>query len=428
QENRFLEIETPFLINSTPEGARDFIVPSRLSKGKFYALPQSPQLFKQILMVSGFDRYYQIVRCFRDEDLRADRQLEFTQIDLEMSFVEQNDVIDLIEGLVSEIFNKILNVSISMPITRMTYNDAMEQYGSDKPDLRFGMKIMDVTDSLRSSTFKVFQDVITANGVIKGIKVENNTAFSRKDVDILTTYLKDFGAKGLVPVKLTDAGYESPIRKFLTDSECDAMARCFDAHVGDTLFLVADQWETALRSLGALRLRLADELKLIPDQAFALLWVVDFPLLEFDPNEKRYVARHHPFTSPAASLEQLRLMPKDQILAKAYDLVLNGNEIAGGSIRIHDQEMQKEIFTLIGIGEAEAEEKFGYLLQAFKYGAPPHGGIAFGFDRLVMLLANKPSIRDVIAFPKTTTGSCLMTNSPTMVAPNQLLELGIKTI
>ncbi len=424
----FLEIETPFLIGSTPEGARDFVVPSRLSKGKFYALPQSPQLFKQMLMVSGFDRYYQIVRCFRDEDLRADRQPEFTQIDIEMSFIERDDVLSVVEGLVSDIFKQTLTIDIAAPFKKITYFEAMEHYGSDKPDLRYDMRIVDFSDLLEGSEFKVFQDTLLSKGVIRGIRIDQYTNFSRKDMDGLVDFLKDFGARGLIPIKIMEQGFESPIKKFLNDDLFQRIQERADAKVGDTILLLADKKETALKGLGALRLKLADQLKIQPLTDYAIAWVVDFPLLEYSPEDKRWIACHHPFTSPTVSLEELRSVSPDQIKAKAYDLVLNGNEIAGGSIRIHDQEMQKEMFHLLGIEEQEAEEKFGFLLQSFRYGAPPHGGIAFGLDRLVMLLANRKSIRDVIAFPKTTAGYCQLTNSPSEIAVSQLVELGIRLI
>ncbi len=425
-KNDFNEIETPFLIKSTPEGARDFLVPSRLQKGKFYALPQSPQIFKQILMVSGFDRYFQIVKCFRDEDLRADRQPEFTQIDIEMSFIDRDELLETIEKLVYEIFKRSLGIEIPLPFRKMPYKEAMEKYGTDKPDLRFGMEIKDVSEVFKNTEFKVFQTVLKSGGTIKGIKVEGKTDFSRKDIDLLTSYIKDYGAKGLVPIKLTEKGFESPVKKFFTDEIFARAFEIFEAKKGDTIFLVADTQETTLKSLGALRLKLGKDLNLIDENQYSFLWVVDFPLLEYDKEAQRFVAMHHPFTSPVGTLEEIKKQKPEEILAKAYDLVLNGNEIAGGSIRIHDQEMQKYMFNLLGISEEEASKKFGFLLEAFKYGAPPHGGIAFGFDRLIMLLTKSKSIRDVIAFPKTTTGLCLMSNSPSEVSIQQLIELGLK--
>jgi aspartyl-tRNA synthetase len=424
--HHFLEFETPVLMRSTPEGARDFLVPSRIHKGKFYALPQSPQMYKQILMVAGVDRYFQIVRCFRDEDLRADRQPEFTQIDVEMSFVEREDVLALMEQLMAEIFQKLLNRTIMLPIPRLSYDQALATYGTDKPDTRFEMKIVDISNVAANSEFKVFKETAASGGIVCGVALKGGAKFSRKRIDELTQYIQTEGGKGLVSIKVSESGWESSVAKFFKDDAIRAINQRFNAGVGDLILLIADQKEKALTLAGNLRLKLAREENLIPENQFALLWVLDFPLLEFDENEKRYVARHHPFTAPMDEDLHLLDTKPETARAKAYDLVLNGYEIAGGSIRIHQQALQKKMFTLLNIPDDEARDKFGFLLDAFEYGAPPHGGIAFGFDRLVMLLANMKSIRDVIAFPKTNSALSLMDGAPSQVSADQLKELGLK--
>ncbi len=424
--NNFLEFETPTLMRSTPEGARDFLVPSRIHKGKFYALPQSPQMYKQILMVAGMDRYFQIVRCFRDEDLRADRQPEFTQIDVEMSFVEREDVLTMVENLMAEIFQKILNRTITLPIPRLSYEQAVATYGTDKPDTRFAMTIVDISELAGESEFKVFKETAASGGIVCGVALKGGATFSRKRIDELTQYIQTEGGKGLVSIKVSESGWESSVAKFFRDDAIRAINQRFNAGAGDLILLIADQREKALTLAGNLRVKLAREENLIPADTFSLLWVVDFPLLEFDENEKRYVARHHPFTAPMDEDLHLLDTKPEAARAKAYDLVINGYEIAGGSIRIHQQALQKKMFSLLNIPEDEAREKFGFLLEAFEYGAPPHGGIAFGFDRLVMLLANMKSIRDVIAFPKTNSALSLMDGAPSQVSAEQLKELGLK--
>jgi aspartyl-tRNA synthetase len=424
---RFIEIETPYLTKSTPEGARDYLVPSRMSKGTFYALPQSPQLFKQILMVSGYDRYFQIVRCFRDEDLRADRQPEHTQIDIEMSFITEEDIFILIEEMVEKVFKDVLNVqTLSFPLKRISYGDAMNMYGSDKPDLRFEMKISDATEIFKSTDFKVFSSVIASSGVIKGIKAQGMGNASRKDMDDLTQFVQTYGAKGLAWLKVTADGFESPIVKFFSVETLQKVKELFDAEEGDLLLFVASDWYTTCVSLGALRCHLAKKLGLIHEGVYALCWVVDFPLLEFNPEEKRYQAMHHPFTSPHK--DDMALLESDpgKVRARAYDLVLNGTEIGGGSIRIHQEDIQEKMFGILNIGKEEAREKFGFLLNALSYGAPPHGGIALGLDRLVAMLLGLDSIRDVIAFPKTQKGTCPLTDAPSEVSVKQLRELYLK--
>ncbi len=422
----FVDIETPILMRSTPEGARDYLVPSRLYKGSFYALPQSPQMYKQILMVAGMDRYFQIVRCFRDEDTRADRQPEFTQIDLEMSFVDQDDVMAMVEGLVAEMMQNILNKEISLPLPRLTYAEAMSRFGSDKPDLRFGLEIRNVTVFAEQSEFKIFVETAQSGKTVQALALPGGAKYSRKQIDDLTQVATQFGAKGLVAIKVGESGWEGGSAKFFAASLIERINTTLAAKTGDLLLFVADEEENAQQVLGALRLRLAQEAKLIPENSYNLLWVVDFPLLEFDPEEKRWMARHHPFTSPKDEDIPLMDTAPEKVRAKAYDLVLNGTEIAGGSIRIHQRELQKKMFRLLGISVAEAENKFGFLMEAFEYGAPPHGGIAFGFDRLVMLFAGRKSIREVIAFPKTNSALSLMDGAPSPVDERQLRELGIK--
>lgn len=425
----FLDIETPFLTKSTPEGARDYIVPSRVNPGKFYALPQSPQLFKQLLMVAGFEKYYQIVRCFRDEDLRADRAPEFTQLDMEMSFVDRDNIFILVEEMFAYIFDKLFNIKIKIPFIKMDYHEAISRYGTDKPDLRFGMEIINLTEIFQKSSFKVFGEVIQNKGEICAIKVKTDEEFSRKKLDDLQLFITSFGAKGLAFIKIKEGkDFQSSIAKFLSLEEIEKVKVKTNANPRDLILIVADQEEVVYEALGNLRLKLANDLNLINQdkKEFNFLWVTNFPLLEYTPEEKRYEAVHHPFTAPIdEDIELLETNPL-KVRSKAYDLVLNGNEIGSGSIRIHNTNLQKIIFKLLGIDNKKAEQKFGFLLQALKYGAPPHGGIAFGLDRLVMLLAGASSIREVIAFPKTQKAACLLTDAPSEVEPIQLKELHIK--
>ncbi|UCE19560.1 MAG: aspartate--tRNA ligase [Gemmatimonadota bacterium] len=421
----FIEIETPILMKSTPEGARDYLVPSRNFKGKFYALPQSPQTYKQILMISGFDKYYQIAKCFRDEDLRADRQPEFTQIDIEMSFVEPEDIFDMVERMMVYIFKEVLGRAIDRPFPRLSYDEAMAQYGTDRPDIRFDMPLIDISHVARRCDFRVFTQVLEGGGHIKGIKVSGGASLSRKQIDALAEEMKPFGAKGLSTIKRSDTGIDSSLAKFFSQEDLEEIVRTFDAQPGDVCLIVADQPHIVASSLSFLRTKLAQERGLIPENAFQHCWITQFPLLEYDEDRDRYVAAHHPFTAPRQEDIELLATQPEKAKAKAYDLVLNGHEIAGGSIRIHTSEIQNRMFRALGIDEHEAKEKFGFLLDAFEYGAPPHGGIAFGFDRLVMILAGKTSIRDVIAFPKTTSASSLMDDSPSKVSEEQLKELGL---
>jgi len=426
-ENGFIEIETPILMKSTPEGARDFLVPSRMHKGKFYALPQSPQTYKQILMVAGVDRYFQIVKCFRDEDLRADRQYEFTQIDVEMSFVDVEDVFEIVEGLMKEFLKKILNYEIALPLPRLSFDEAMEKYGSDKPDLRFGLEMITLNEVFKDSDFRVFKDAIMNNGIVTGLLAKGCGDYTRNQLDVLTDYVKKLGASGLIWMRVKDNDLEAPIAKFLSEDEKVNIIKKMNASSGDLLFILSGNKLKTLSIMGNLRLEMAKRMELIkPDSKPSLLWVTDFPLFEWDDESKRFYAMHHPFTSPR--IEDIPLMETDpaKVKARAYDLVLNGNEIAGGSIRIHDSGLQSKMFKALGISETEAEEKFGFLLGAFKYGAPPHGGIAFGFDRLAMLFAGVPSIREVIAFPKTSSGISLMDDCPSTVDEKQLTELHVK--
>jgi len=429
-ENGFLEIETPMLTKSTPEGARDYLVPSRNFPGKFYALPQSPQIFKQLLMVSGFDRYFQIVRCFRDEDLRANRQPEFTQIDIEMSFVDIDDVIDLNERLMKRLFKEILNIDIPTPFPRITYKEAMERYGSDKPDIRFGLELVDISDEVKNSNFKVFKDTVANGGTVRGINAKGCAEFSRKEIDKLEELVKTYGAKGLAWIALKEGEIKSPIAKFLSEEELNAIKNKMQAETGDLLLIVADKPKTVFAALGALRLELGRKLELIGpnNKEFKFLWVTEFPLLEYDEEEERYVAMHHPFTSPMdEDIELLETNP-EKVRAKAYDMVLNGEEIGGGSIRIHDTKLQERMFKALGLSMEKAYEKFGFLLEAFKFGPPPHGGLAFGFDRIVMFLTGTDNIKDVIAFPKNQNAACPLTNAPSEVDEKQLDELGITVI
>ena len=422
----FIEIETPVLTKSTPEGARDYLVPSRVNTGNFYALPQSPQLFKQLLMVSGFDRYFQIVKCFRDEDLRADRQPEFTQIDCEMSFVNRNQVMDIMEGMIAEVFKAALGVELSLPMPRLTYAEALDRFGVDNPDLRFAMELIDITEQVADSQFKVFASVAADGGLVKALNVKGGATFSRKDLDGFTDFVKIYGAKGLAWVKVKEGEWQSPIAKFFTTDELTVLNEKLDAEVGDLLLFMADTPAIANEALGRLRGHLGGKLGLADKNEFKFTWVTDFPLLEWDSEQRRHVAVHHPFTAPLE--EDFPLLDSDpgKARAQAYDLVLNGSEIGGGSIRIHDQSVQSRMFKLLGIGEEEAREKFGFLLDALIFGAPPHGGIAFGLDRLMMILTGSDSIRDVIAFPKTQKATCLLSEAPNQVDDKQLQELGVR--
>ncbi len=421
----FLDIETPVLTKSTPEGARDYLVPSRVSPGQFYALPQSPQLFKQLLMVGGFERYYQIVRCFRDEDLRADRQPEFTQIDLEMSFAGEEDVMEVAEGLVTSVFKEVLNIDLKPPFERLPYDDAIDRYGLDRPDLRFGMELKDISEIVKETGFQVFANVVEKGGIVKALNAKGCIDFSRKEIDNLTKFVSIYRAKGLAWVKVKEDGWQSPIAKFFTDEEKKIIEEKIGMEPGDLVFFVADQPKIVNESLGYLRVHLGEKLGLINNDEFNFVWVTHFPLFEYDENAKRYQSPHHPFTAPLESdYEKIDSDPL-AVKSRAYDLVLNGTEIGGGSIRIHDTDLQVKIFNALGLGKEEYEAKFGFLLSALESGAPPHGGMAFGFDRLMMILCGQPSIRDVIAFPKTQSAACLLTNAPSDAADEQLEELAL---
>ncbi len=424
--HEFLELETPSLTKSTPEGARDFLVPSRLNPGNFYALPQSPQLFKQILMVSGFDRYYQIVRCFRDEDLRADRQPEFTQIDLEMSFIEIEDILSLMEEMILRVFSDVCDLKLPSPFPRMTYAEAVSRFGTDRPDTRFGLELVDLSDLASRCDFKGFRTVVSKGGIVNGLNAKGLASLSRKEIETLTNEAIQRGAKGLAWMKVREDTLEAPITKFFSPEQLDEIKTTLEGKPGDLLLFVADKTQVVHDVLGTLRLSLAKRLNLIDDKVFNPLWVTDFPLLEYDAAAKRYIAIHHPFTSPMD--DDLPLLKSDplKVRAKAYDLVVNGVELGGGSIRIHQEKIQSQVFSLLGIEKEEAAEKFGFLLEALQYGAPPHGGMAFGFDRMVALLSGVESIREVIPFPKTQKGICLMTNAPSDVDARQLKELHIK--
>lgn len=422
----FIDIETPVLTRSTPEGARDYLVPSRVNPGQFYALPQSPQIFKQLLMISGFDRYYQIVKCFRDEDLRADRQPEFTQIDIEMSFVGEDDVMDMAEGLMTRLFEEVAEEKLATPFPRLSYPEAIGRYGLDKPDVRFGLELVDISDIVVDAGFKVFAQAVKKGGIVKAVNAKGCIDFTRKEIDDLTAFVAVYRAKGLAWIKVHEDSWQSPIAKFFTDEEKQALKERLDMQPGDLVFFVADQAKVANEALGHLRNELGRRLNLIDEKTFNFVWVTQFPLLEYDEIEKRYQALHHPFTSP---LEEDYARLKSDPLAvrsRAYDLVLNGSEIGGGSIRIHQKELQEQVFSALGMDQDAYMEKFGFLLSALESGAPPHGGIAFGFDRLVMILCGQPSIRDVIAFPKTQKASCLLTGAPNAAGKRQLEELHLK--
>ncbi len=426
-ENGFTEVETPMLIKSTPEGARDYLVPSRINTGRFYALPQSPQTFKQLLMVGGTDRYFQIVKCFRDEDLRADRQPEFTQIDLEMSFVDVDDVIGIQEGFLKRVMKEMKGIDIETPFPRMTYEEAMTRYGSDKPDTRFGFELCDLTDKVRDCEFKVFTDAIAAGGSVRGICVTGGAdEYTRKKIDKLTEAVKSYGAKGMVWMKKTQDGVSSSVNKFFSPEQLEDLADTMDAKAGDLILIISDSNKVVFDSLGFLRRHIAGQMGLLDDNKFNFLWVVDFPLFEYDEKEDRWSAMHHPFTSPKLEHAQLLKTDPHKCLANAYDIVLNGVELGGGSIRIHDQEMQEDMFKALNMTQEDIDEKFGFLVEAFKYGAPPHGGLAYGLDRMVMLLTGEKSIREVIAFPKNQNAQCMVSEAPGLVDEGQLDELGIK--
>ena len=425
-EEDFIEIETPMLINTTPEGARDYLVPSRVNPGRFYALPQSPQLFKQLLMVSGMERYFQIVKCFRDEDLRADRQPEFTQIDCEMSFVDMGDVININERLMKRLFKEVLGLELEIPIQKITYKEAMERYGSDKPDIRFGMELEDITDIAGSCSFRVFSATVNDGGVVKGINVESGASFSRREISELEEMAKYRGAKGMAWIRFTEDGIVSPIAKFFTEGEMNKIVQRLGAKTGDLLLFVADKYNIVCNALGYLRAQLGKRLNLYQPDDYKFLWVTEFPMFEYDDEAERFVAMHHPFTAPKD--EDIELLDSNpaRVRSKAYDIILNGHEIGGGSIRITSRQLQEKIFKIMGLSHDEIQKRFAYLLDAFKYGTPPHGGIAYGLDRLVMILAGESNIRQVIAFPKTQNATCLMTKAPTKVEEEQLNELHIK--
>jgi aspartyl-tRNA synthetase len=422
----FIEIETPMLTKSTPEGARDYLVPSRVHPGNFYALPQSPQLFKQLLMISGFDKYFQIARCFRDEDLRADRQPEFTQIDMELSFVEEEDVMSVNERLMKKVFKELKGIDIQTPFLRMTYKEAMERYGSDKPDNRFGMELKNITDIVSGSDFGVFENAITAGGSVRAICADTCGSLPRKQIDSLVEVAKQYGAKGLAWIVVKEDGFKTTISKFFDDATINAIIERVGAKAGDLVLICADKNKVVFDALGALRCEVAKRLDILKPDDYSFLWVTEFPLFEYSEEEQRYVAMHHPFTSPMdEDLDKIESNP-GEARAKAYDMVLNGCEVGGGSIRIHRNDIQALMFKMLGFTAEDAQERFGFLLDAFKYGAPPHGGLAFGLDRLVMLLNGAESIRDVIAFPKVKDASCLLTDAPNVVEPKQLEELGIE--
>jgi aspartyl-tRNA synthetase len=422
----FLEVETPILTKSTPEGARDYLVPSRIYHGKFYALPQSPQLFKQMLMVAGFERYFQIAKCFRDEDLRSDRQPEFTQIDLEMSFIEEDDIYNITEGLINTILSNTIGYKIQLPFKRLKYSEAVERFGSDKPDLRWDLELKDITECVKDIEFKVFQNVISGGGIVKGLKIPGGAVFSRKQLDDLVNWAQTQGAKGMAWIKSSGGTWEGPVQKFITENIKNEINKKAEINDGDLFLIIADKPKIANAVLSGLRTKLAKELNLTPKEKFSFCWIVDFPLFQYDEEEKRYVSEHHPFTAPKA--EDMHLLEKDplKVRASSYDLVLNGYEIASGSIRIHQPELQHKIFEMLKLTEEEIKDRFGFFIEALEYGAPPHGGIAPGLDRLIMLISNTESIRDVIAFPKTQRAICPVTDSPSSVSGKQLEELGLR--
>ena len=428
-DNGFLEIETPMMMKSTPEGARDYLVPSRVHAGKFYALPQSPQIFKQLLMCSGYDRYIQIARCFRDEDLRADRQPEFTQIDMELSFVDVDDVIDVNERLLAYLFKQVLDVDVKLPIQRMTWQDAMDRFGSDKPDLRFGMELQNVSEVVRGCEFAVFKNALEAGGTVRGINAKGQGGMPRKKIDKLVEFAKDYGAKGLAYIAIHEDGtVKSSFAKFMTEDEMSRLVEAMDGQAGDLLLFAADKNKVVWDVLGALRLELARQMNLLDSSEYRFVWITEFPLLEWSEEQNRFVAMHHPFTMPME--EDLQYIESDpgRVRAKAYDIVLNGNEIGGGSVRIFQDDIQEKMFHALGFTDEQAYSQFGFLLDAFKYGVPPHAGLAYGLDRLVMLMAKQDSIRDVIAFPKIKDASCLMTEAPTPADTKQLEELGLEVV